>query len=482
MKRIHKINLIFIWICCVVLSVISFLNYGMSASSYYGCAAIVGSSVVATILYRLKISDMVKGILMPTTIALATLVVSMVQGGNQRASFAVFVVLGFVTYYFEPIILIVHTAIYMTAAIVAVCVNPEIIGGPDCDIKNVLFQIFIYGALAAFLYVSILRGKKIILLSEAKTEEAEKQKALVEEHTETAMKLAGQLNEVIAVSVTNMNEFSNEANMVTESAKEMTGLVEKTSESMNKVTMQIHDASDKIDQNLSIAKELKEGYEAVLENVTSGNKEADQVMQSMNKITETVTQTANATEILLEDASKIQNILAEIDAIAKQTNLLSLNASIEAARAGEAGKGFAVVADQIRDLSEQSKNASSTIRSILEKLVTAIEEVHERVESESMTVEDGSKELGVLYSRFAKISDSIEASNRMIVEEFSLITDVKKGMDVVLSEVSDLAQISEENSSMIEEVAKSMENQNSAVAKMANQVDNMEVLVKEIVK
>jgi len=132
------------------------------------------------------------------------------------------------------------------------------------------------------------------------------------------------------------------------------------------------------------------------------------------------------TDSIVARTRDVQSILSEIGAIAKQTNLLALNAAIEAARAGEAGRGFAVVADEVRDLSGRTSQFSQQINTVIQNMqgtVKQTEEAIQRMASHDLTfafeskksvelivatMEKQNQQRGSAISQLAGIADEVD--------------------------------------------------------------------------
>ncbi len=132
------------------------------------------------------------------------------------------------------------------------------------------------------------------------------------------------------------------------------------------------------------------------------------------------------TDNIVARTRDVQSILSEIGAIAKQTNLLALNAAIEAARAGEAGRGFAVVADEVRDLSGRTSQFSQQINLVIQNMQATVrqtEEAIQRMASHDLTfafeskksveqivatMERQNQQRGAAIGQLAGIADEVE--------------------------------------------------------------------------
>ena len=193
-----------------------------------------------------------------------------------------------------------------------------------------------------------------------------------------------------------------------------------------------------------------------------GTAGGDEAKCAMEKIESTISTALTSTNQLLVETKKISEILDEINSIASQTNLLSLNASIEAARAGEHGHGFAVVANEIRNLSEQSKTASENVHIILNTLSKIIEEVASNVTEGASSVAIGNENLSNLLNCMESISESSVTSQKTINKEFNIIKKVRSEFTDMLNELESVVAMSEENSSMIQSISSSITSQSAS--------------------
>ncbi len=167
--------------------------------------------------------------------------------------------------------------------------------------------------------------------------------------------------------------------------------------------------------------------------------EADNSREGMNTV-------VAAMKKIDDTSKKIGNIISEIESIASQTNLLSLNASIEAARAGEAGRGFAVVADQIRQLAEQSAKAAVDTRELIEGSLQEIEGGNRAVESASSSIE-------IVVDGIKQIADVSKKLSIMIGDQNETMRQAEQGVSQISEVVQNNSATAEETSATSEQLS-----------------------------
>ncbi|MGQ5524942.1 methyl-accepting chemotaxis protein [Chitinimonas sp. PSY-7] len=214
--------------------------------------------------------------------------------------------------------------------------------------------------------------------------------------------------------------------------------VKQTARTAHKRASEVNDASNR---NRQIA---FSGRDAVAQSLST----MAQVREQMHAMAESILR-------LGEQSQAISEIVATVNELAEQSNLLGVNASIEAGKAGDAGKGFAVVALEVKALAEQSKLATAQVRSILGDVQRAMTRA-------AMAAEQGSKavDLGFEHARSSdeamrQLAESLEQSSDMAQQIATTSQQQLAGMDQVAMAINNLRQTSHDNAAGANQVDQS---------------------------
>lgn len=278
----------------------------------------------------------------------------------------------------------------------------------------------------------------------------------------SAVDMANKLSDIIAdleglLAEMSKGNFAVSTSCEEEYVGELTTLLTSFNTTKTEIDGSLKEVRDSSEMVSAGALNLAEASQALAEGATDQAASAEQLQATIDEITEGLKNTADQTNLACQEAERIADeaedsreqmdlmveamqrisetsemigsVITEIEDIASQTNLLSLNASIEAARAGDAGKGFAVVADQIRTLAEQSAKAAVNTRELIESSIEEIKNGNNAAESTKKVL------IGVVED-IHQLSESAKG-----IQEISVMQAESMGQaDAGVSRISDVIQ------------------------------------------
>ena len=218
----------------------------------------------------------------------------------------------------------------------------------------------------------------------------------------------------------NASEVENASKSLADGATEQAGVIEELNATIDTV----------VDLAADTAKETQSASARVKASANKANEEKEKMNDLLMEM-----------EHITEISKEIGNIITDIEDIASQTNLLSLNASIEAARAGEAGKGFAVVADQIGKLAANSAKSAVNTRDLIDKTLVEIEKGN----AITRTTAGAFNQIIADMESFAELAENtMEKANA----QAESLEQIGQGIEQMSGVIQDNAASSEENTAI----------------------------------
>jgi PAS domain S-box-containing protein len=242
-----------------------------------------------------------------------------------------------------------------------------------------------------------------------------------------------------------VNVLSSSTSEILASTAQIAAGAAETATAVSQTTSTVEEVRQTSQVAMQKAAHVSENAQIASKTAQNGKKAVAELIEGMNRIRERVESIAESIVRLSEQGQAISEIIASVNDIADQSNLLAVNAAIEAAKAGEQGKGFAVVAQEIKSLSEQSKQATARVRTLLG-------DIQKGTSAVVMATEQGGKAVEVGVGQSATAEETISTLAESVTEAAQAATQISVssqqqvvGIDQVVSAMENIKQASAQN-------------------------------------
>jgi methyl-accepting chemotaxis protein len=287
-----------------------------------------------------------------------------------------------------------------------------------------------------------------------------------------------QMTEKLQATTLSRDELADGARILASSASEILAFTTQvaagsaqTATAVSQTTTTVEEVKQTAQVSSEKARHVSESAQQTAQTAQNGRQAVEASMAAMHHIQAQMASMAESIVRLSEQGQAIGEIIATVNDLTEQSNLLAVNAAIEAAKAGEQGKGFAVVAQEVKSLAAQSKQATGQVRAILGDIQKATSAAVMATEQGSKAVEVGMQLSAEVGAAIRALAESIEAAARAATQIAASAQQQLVGMDQVALAMQSIAQASAQNVASTKQTESAAQNLNTLGLKLKQLVE-----------